>query len=218
MQKKRWVTAALAALTTALLLTGCGSKQNQQPTTTEQPTTQAATQESEQPGYRTKQLMKALSTESGYHVKTQVKQAEGADQDMTMDMYMKGSNIYIHYIRPNDELAVLKQGDTTYVLNIPQKLYAKTTEIDFSDMDMFYASAPFYQYASFTAGTETIDGVTYDYEETKEGGQSVRYYYLPGTDTWKYLKSAGTIQEILSYEAEVADSIFTIPSGFKEAA
>ncbi|MEG1798879.1 MAG: hypothetical protein RR214_01735 [Synergistaceae bacterium] len=70
---------------------------------------------------------------------------------------------------------------------------------------------------TFTAGTEKINGKTYDFDKIvfdKEEPQL--YYFEPGTDKWKYWRAGGELFEILEYGTAPDKSLFTVPDGYEK--
>lgn len=70
--------------------------------------------------------------------------------------------------------------------------------------------------AQFTAGTEEIGGVPYEYDEmTNADGTSTRIYYEWGTSTFKFLKNSdGSFIEIIEYDNNPPNEWFEVPEGY----
>ncbi len=67
---------------------------------------------------------------------------------------------------------------------------------------------------TYTAGSETLNGTAYDYEELTDSGAVTRFYYDAGTDRLRYIRANDALVEIVEYDNAVDADVFELPNGY----
>lgn len=201
MFKKKWGIAIAAALV-AMTLVGCSG--------------------GNKPQERTKELMKQISgwKDSGIHLQMKAEMNMGAgNEQVTMDTYFKGSNVYMDIDVSAGKMAFLSKDGSAYIMMPAQKIYMEAPSSvtnDLPNIDDLFESAQSYENIQVTNGTEEINGATYDYEELKETSGTVRYYYDQSSGDLKFIKSQDQLIEILAFDNNVDETKFELPQDYKK--
>lgn len=210
-----WILVAAA---TAVALTGCGGKKDQTNPEPDQPTTQATTQVAPL-GSRTKALMSQIKDAQGMHLKAKGKMnMTGKEEDVAMDMYLKGTDVYLDMEMSMGHVGLLTKDTQAYFILHDQKMYFTTANTDEQDLspDALFGDLDKVNEQTFTTGSAEVNGVTYDYEETKEDDVAIRYYY-DQQGNLKVIQTGGQTLEVLAFDSVVDDSKFTLPEGYTES-
>lgn len=111
------------------------------------------------------------------------------------------------------------ENDRTTVISHTDKSFMELEQAEPGSVQMIGNIAEFKKPELSTlepeAGTEKIDGKTYDVDTVNIGGNVYKYYFDPGTDVWRYWFAGGQMMEILEYKASAESRLFAVPADYK---
>ncbi len=176
------------------------------------------------PGERTAKLFGYTLCRSMHPVHMQLKMAvEIEDEKYTstvVNIYEKGDKTALDFTADTiGHITNLTLGDKYYSILHAQKLILKQTAAAISvpggigDYDEEHYGA-----LTFRAGTEVIDGVSYDYDEMIEGDDTTRVYFKTGTEQWVFMRTGDDPDElitVLGYDQAVVESFFELPADYE---
>ncbi len=138
-----------------------------------------------------------------------------------MKLARKGDNIAMFADAPEEKMGVIITADILYMVFADEKAYfALPTELLGQDIEELTASFDEIFDMDSTSDseepvktyTETIDGVEYRVEEDADGRKS---YYIGDRPVMGELEDGGMMY-IDSFSGEVPDSVFEVPSGYRQ--
>ena len=133
----------------------------------------------------------------------------------TMTSAVKDGMIYSKSEMDGVTSIMIMKDDAQYLLDPAGKTCMKMSVLENSAVEMFAEEAANYETA-VSAGTEELNGKTYDYEEFDVEGTSVKYYF-DGKDL-KYIVTSMEGEtytaEIVSMEKGADNSLFEIPKDY----
>ncbi|MEG0751979.1 MAG: hypothetical protein RR998_09790 [Oscillospiraceae bacterium] len=213
--------ALILALILALSFVACGHEAEPAPAPQGQGGTSASQPQTPPEAYRAgdhiKKLYKTTLDVANKPIrvvmKTKIDMGDGL-KDTFATIFCKGNNFAgVFEIGAEKYGMISSSKDAAYFLMYDGKIALESNDIDTPKVaDDLLDDDIIKDTTQFLAGTEDINGVTYDYEEIK--GEDVRFYFEQGTERWKFMKSDNELTEIVEYDNNAEDSVFVVPSDF----
>lgn len=192
------------AMTTALIMTGCGSSGTSGGDSGGVDSGDAAT--------KTLAYFNEYVSGGAY---TMEMKAEYKGVTTTMTSAIKDGMIYNKSEMDGMTSIVIMKDDAQYILDPNTKSCIKMSLLEDSVVDMFSEEAANYE-TVVNSGSEDLKGKTYGFEEFDIDGTAVKYYF-DGNEL-KYIVTTAEGEtytaEIVSMEKGADDSLFEIPGGY----
>lgn len=224
------IISALLALAMLFSLAACGDKEDKK---TSSRTSKPAASSSRpatpkipaipagyKPGERTIKLFEEdLNAAKGpIHMKLRMEMEleEGKSETVETTLAAKDGVSGTDFTSSMGHMGSLYKDEVSYTIMHDQKMAMAQSEKAESPLDMTEKEENYYRdKVSFTAGSETVNGVSCDYDEmTEPDGKVSRMYFLSGTDKWVYMREGDSLIEVIDYGRKPDESLLSIPADY----
>jgi len=165
-------------------------------------------------GARTPQLIghTLCSAENPVYIRYRTMMDIGmGEETVTVTLAARGSDHYRELKSETVHVSTLQLAERIYSIQHDAQLIVEVEGSPASSGFSVNTVPGIYDNVSVEMGLETIDGETYDCETIG----SNTYYYEPGTNHWKLLRSDDSLMEILEYGSNADESLFSLPEGYQ---
>lgn len=221
------VLIILIVLTLAIVLTGCGKKEEKNTeNTVEETNNNASTNTTVKDNTKSKTYNTFSSIKDDYVISLEGKEDMGeGEENVTMTVAVKGGNSYMDLKATSQHVTMVYKDNTTYIISHDEKMYMVQEGKSESSFDgtpiLSEDDLKEIETKEYSTGTEKIDGTEYEYEEYKDEKENTieRFYFLG--EELRYIKDIaedGTeqIMKVNNISSDVDDSLFEIPADYQK--